>query len=462
MGECFNAQQCEHSPFFFFFRAGFRRYNKKMPEPTLIRTRRNLYLMPILIMLLIVVELLWSERVWVMIVVALGGVWLFEFLWARALARGLRFKRELRYGWAQVGDQLEERFTLSNASHVPALWVQVQDHSNLVAYNASVATGVSIDATNVWHNKYVCARRGAFHLGPTSISTGTPFGLYTIEYQYAASDALIVMPPIVPLPEITVAPGGRAYEGRRRVSTFERTVSAVSVRAYVNGDPFKMIHWRTAAHANELMVRTFESTPAGDWWIWLDLDENAQAGDGENSTLEHAIILAASLAGRGLSSGRAVGLIVNARELVWLAPQAGEFQRLQILRTLATVEPGSKPLGAQIETLRPSVDRNASVIFITSALEGEWQSALLSFQSRSAVPTVILLDRASYGGTPGAGEIANLLTQWGIPHFVITRDLMDRPEARPGHQGNWEWRVSATGRAIARSAPSDAGWRTLA
>src|SRR5581483_3520843 len=239
-----------------------------MPEPTKIILKHNISVMLPLLLLLIGVELVWSERVWMMLIVALGGIWLFEFVWARSLARGLRFKRELRYGWAQVGDQLEERFTLSNSSRVPALWVQVTDHSNLGGYEAALATGVSVDSENVWLNRHVCTRRGAFHLGPTTISSGTPFGMYSINLEYMSAESVIVMPPIVPLPEIPLAPGGRAYEGRRRASTFERTVSAVAVREYQHGDPFKAIHWRTVAHADELMVRTFENTPAGDWWIW--------------------------------------------------------------------------------------------------------------------------------------------------------------------------------------------------
>lgn len=432
-----------------------------MPEPDQVRLKQNLGLLLPLVVLLILVELIWSEQVWMIFLVALGGVWAFEFLWARSLVRGLRFKRELRYGWVQVGDQLEERFTLFNASRLPALWVQVTDHSSLAGYDANIATGVQGQAETVWRNKHVCERRGAFHIGPTTVLTGTPFGMYSIEFQYAALDSVLVMPPVVPLPEIMVAPGGRAYEGQRRASTFERTVSAVGVREYVHGDTFNAIHWRTSAHADELMVRTFDSTPAGDWLIWLDLDEKAQVGVGENSTLEHAVILAASLAERGLQTGRAVGLIGNARELVWLVPQAGEFQRLHILRALATIEPSPQSLATQITALEQGVDRHASIIFITAALEADWTSPVLSLQSHTNVPTVILLDPAGYGGTQSAAALTETLARWGIPHFLITRDWLDRPEAHPGHRGDWEWRVGATGRAIARTAPAEQVWRTL-
>ena len=51
-----------------------------------------------------------------------GVVWLASFAWARSLARSLRLIREMRFGWAQVGDQLEERFTLINHGVYPAIW----------------------------------------------------------------------------------------------------------------------------------------------------------------------------------------------------------------------------------------------------------------------------------------------------------------------------------------------------
>ena len=366
-----------------------------MPEPTQVKIKRNLRFVPLLIALLIGVELLWSQSVWMMLVVALGSIWLFEFLWARSLRRGLRFRRELRYGWAQVGDQLEERFTLANQGSLPALWVQVADHSNLAEYDAGIATGVGAASENVWRSKHLCSRRGAFHLGPTTVSTGTPFGMYTLEFQDAASDSLIVMPPVVSLPEITVAPGGKAYEGKRRVSAFERTVSAVGVREYVPGDPLKTIHWRSVAHLDEWMVRTFESTPAGDWWIWLDLDQNTQAGSGENSTLEHAVILAASLAERGLRAGTRGGVDCECQRAHLARAPVGRISAAEHPAHSGDCRSGGTTPWRAARNASPAVDRNASVIVITAAVEGAWVNPLLSFQSRASKPTVLLLDRAS-------------------------------------------------------------------
>jgi hypothetical protein len=49
----------------------------------------------------------------------------------------------------------------------------------------------------------------------------------------------------------------------------------------------------------------------------------------------------------------------------------------------------------------------------------------------------------------------------GVAPYLIKRELLDRPEARPGHQGEWEWRVTGFGRAIPIHKPADLSWKKL-
>lgn len=433
-----------------------------MPEPTRVQVKLKLRVLPLLIAALGILELVWAERVWMMLVVTIGGIWLLDFLWARALAGGLRLQRELRYDWAHIGDEIEERFTLSDDARAPALWVEIQDHSTLPDYTASVATGVEAHSENTWRIKHVCTRRGIFKLGPTVITSGTPFAIYEVKLEYMGQQAVMVMPRTVPLPDIEVAPGGRAHEGRQRASTLEPTVSVAGVREYRPGDPFKAIFWRAVAHYDDFIVRTFESTPAGDWWVLVNLDAGVQAGEGENSTLEHSIVLAASLATRGLNEGRAVGVVANGHDLVWLAPQAGETQRLQILRALATVEPGAAPLATLLSQTQRAFYRNSSVVIITPSAPGMWLDAILSLAGSGATPTVLLLDPASYGGTGDAIRAKEVLAEWKIPCYVLERDSLVNMETEFPREGHWDWTVGATGRAIPRSTPRDQAWRPLA
>src|SRR6185369_10307143 len=85
--------------------------------------RWNAKALPVIAGFALVMQILDPSRVWVILMIAIGGTWLLCFWWARGLQRSLTFEREMRFGWAQVGDRLEERFTLRNSFTLPATWV---------------------------------------------------------------------------------------------------------------------------------------------------------------------------------------------------------------------------------------------------------------------------------------------------------------------------------------------------
>lgn len=425
------------------------------------RVQLNARLLPLLVALLLTLQLVDPYRGWLILLVGLSGGLLVGYLWARSLARGLHLTREMRFGWAQVGDQMQERFTLVNDGWASGLWVEVVDHSTVPDYQAGRVTSVGGRDSIRWHTEGLCTRRGLFTLGPTSLRAGDPLGLYTVSLHYPGWTTLMVLPPIVPLPIIEVAPGGRVGEGRPRADALERTVSAAGVRDYLPGDSLRWIHWRTSAHRDSLFIRLFDGTPAGDWWIFLDMDRRVQAGEGWASTEEHGVILAASLADRGLWSQRVVGLVTHGEELVWLPPQAGDGQRWRILRALALVTPGSRTLAELLARARPTFGQLVSLIIITPAVDGGWIEALLPLLRRGVVPTVLLLDPLSFGGTGDVSGALALLSDLGVTRYVITRDLLDRPEARPGQQGRWEWRVSLHRRMMRVRRPRDMVWKVL-
>lgn len=426
-----------------------------------ITIRLKTRVLPALVGILLAVQIIAPNDGWMILLVGLGAAWLGSYLWVRALARHLRIRREMRFGWAQVGDRLEERFTLSDSSWLPALWVEVADHSNMPDYQVGRVTAVGGSSENRWLTQSVCQRRGVYSLGPTSLRSGDPFGIYSLEIHDPRQVNLMVTPPVVPLPTIEVAPGGRSGEGRPKPDAPERTVSAATVREYAPGDSLRWVHWRTTARKGRYFVRLFEGTPAGDWWIVLDLDQSVQVGSDQDSTLEHAIILAASLADRGLRMRRAVGLAANGSQLSWVPPRQGSGQRWEILRSLALVTPGKRSLSDLLARMKPAFGRQASLLIITPNVREDWTESLLSLIWTGAVPTVLLLDPLSYGSDENPAGMVSALHQMGIAHNLIPRQLLERPEARPGQTGVWEWRISPTGRAIPVRKPQDFSWKEL-
>jgi uncharacterized protein (DUF58 family) len=417
--------------------------------------------LPVLVFIFLILHILSPFDGWLILFVGFGGAWLCSYFWARTLANKLRLRREMRFGWAQVGDRLEERFTLQNQSWLPVPWVEVIDSSTLPNNQGSRVTGVSGNTENRWTTQSVCTQRGLFTLGPTSLRLTDPLGIYQVQIEDQHNTSIMVTPPIIPLPTIEVATGGRTGEGKPRPNALERTVSASGVRDYVPGDSLRWIHWRTTAHRDELFVRLFDGTPAADWWILLDTDYSVQAGKGPDSTLEHAITLAASLADRGLRTRHAVGLAASSDPVVWLPPQEGDGHRWAILRALALVSTARMPFEQFLERLKPSFGKYASLILITPNVSGNWLKTLLPLIWAGAVPTVLLLNPPSFGGEGDLRGLQSTLVRQSIPHYVITRDLLNRSISHLGHQGQWEWRFTPTGRAVAVQQPGDFTWKEL-
>jgi hypothetical protein len=82
----------------------------------------------------------------------------------------------------------------------------------------------------------------------------------------------------------------------------------------------------------------------------------------------------------------------------------------------------------------------------------------------------LLLDPATFGGALGsasgahndARETAGLLAGLGVPHYVVTPDLLNKSEVQPAWQESWEWEVLDSGRVVPVGQSHDVAWRVLA
>jgi uncharacterized protein (DUF58 family) len=422
--------------------------------------RLNAKIFPMIGVLAFIMQILDPSRVWVILLIGVGGTWLICWWWVRGLARQLTFEREIRYGWAQVGDRLEERFTLHNQFALPATSVTVQDHSTLPDHHASVATGVDGLSTSQWKIKSQCTRRGVYTLGGTTLETGDPLGIYTLTLEDPISSTLAVMPPVVSLPRFHILSSGWAGEGRTNPRSLEETINASHTREMTPNDPMRWIHWKSTAKHNKFYVRQFDGTPAGDWWVLLDLQKDAQLGVGWDSTEEHSVILASSLASQGLKEEHPVGLAINGQELAWFVPRRNEYQQKTLLKALAVASTSELGLQDYLQRIGQTLGSRSSLLIITANANAEWTQSLVPLMWRGVLPTVFLLEPISYGGTAHTQAIETALQLIGVPCHIIPKDLLDKRGIRPGHEGEWEWRISATGKAIAVNQPVG-DWRRL-
>jgi uncharacterized protein (DUF58 family) len=197
--------------------------------------------------------------------------------WIRHLAPRIAVERRLRNEWAQVGDMLEEQWSLSNAARLPLLWLEIEDASTLPGYTGKRVVSAGAHATNEWVTHAICERRGVYTLGPLSLRFSDPLGLFRYEWRDESVRQIVIYPPLVQLPPLHIPQGQRGGLARADLLQQYATPSVGGLREYAPGDLLSHIHWPTVARTQRLMVKEFDQERAGALWIALDLSAGAYA-----------------------------------------------------------------------------------------------------------------------------------------------------------------------------------------
>lgn len=414
----------------------------------MMRIRLRLPVFAALITVFLIAQLVQPSQTWMFLLTVFSGIFISAYLWTRSLGMSLQLRRETRLGWIQVGGQIEERITLSNTSVLPAAWIQFKDHSTLPEFHASRSTSISAGFFDQWIVTADSNQRGLFYLGDADIVTGDPFGIFEATIHASERTSILVLPQVLTLPEFSILPSGSFGDGQPRRNAPEQTIHASTVREYVHGDSVRMIHWPTTARTNKVFVRLMESAPAGDWWILLDLDKKNLFGTSWDSIEEQSVMLAASLASRGLRDRKAVGLVTNSKDPAWIHPQKGEGQRWEILQSLALAQPAELTLTQTLERIQPLLGRRHSLIIVTASPKPDWLKSLPPLIKSGIVPTVFLFDAATFGGNESPASVAANLDGLGIKYHLISHGLLEPPNVLPRQQGGWKWRSTPTGEIV--------------
>ncbi len=181
--------------------------------------------------------------------------------------------------------------------------------------------------------------RGRFVLGPPHITIGDPFDLWEDNRTLEARTEVLVVPNVVALTGMPNSSGARsAASGRAAIGTVGGDPD-IGVRQYRNGDDIRTIHWRASARQDELMVRLEEPVSHGGATIVLDHRANAHRGVDQLSSLEPAVVLAASISLHLLDSDHQVTLVSHRGTVI----AAGHDISDDVLAGLAVVEPDPNP-----------------------------------------------------------------------------------------------------------------------
>jgi uncharacterized protein (DUF58 family) len=297
---------------------------------------------------------------------------------------------------------------------------------------------------HTWTVKTRCLQRGRFTVGPLTLTSGDPFGLFRTSRPVTElpGRSFIVYPATVDVPVfaplVGFLPGGDTMQRR----TPYVTTNVSGVRDYAPGDSFNRIHWPSTARTGRLISKEFELDPTADVWLFLDLERAAQAelvwarlaAEREPrlpwetspelslipSTVEYGVTIVASLAKHFIARDRAVGFIAYSYHREVIPADRGERQLTKILETLAVIRAeGRIPLSEIITAEGMHLRRNTTVIMVTATEQSYWIAAARDMSQRGVRPIAVLLDIHSFGHPRSNKDLATELAVSGIPTYLI-------------------------------------------
>jgi uncharacterized protein (DUF58 family) len=366
------------------------------------------------------------------------------YLWVRSIGPQLRLLRQIETTLAQVGDELEERWSLDNRSPWPLHWLEIDDASTLPGYQTRRVVFCEAGKQYQWRTSALCERRGSYTLGPLTARFSDPLDIFRFEWRESTTRQLVVYPPLVRLPPLVMPGGQRGGLAQADLLQLYATPSVGGIRDYAPGDPPSRIHWPQVARHGRLVVKEFDQERAGAIWLLLDLhaaaypsaapaiaplrppNEGFQRSTLQSvpteyqppSLLELAITLTAALAAQLLAEGRSVGLLCNNGQQRMVAPGSSARQLWPILNELVVVEAnGEQPLAALFQQ-SPGAQNlaNAALMVITPALDGAWVPGLAARSRRPGAALALLVANDAVQATPCVAQLARV----GIAAHITT------------------------------------------
>ncbi|MGD2182226.1 DUF58 domain-containing protein [Lusitaniella coriacea] len=244
-----------------------------------------------------------------------------------------------------VGDRLSLELQIENPTDRAKTLLQVCDRLPHVL-SQSPRHAIEVippQKTHRWFYSVEAQRRGVYRWHDVQVKTAAPLGLFWCRRDRAIAAKAIVYPTVLPLAHCPLVDTiGReesvqASSNRRYQAATEGVTR--TLRPYRQGDPTRLIHWRTSARLGEFYVRELEIVTSGQELI-ICLDT---AATWDADCFEQAVIAAASLY---FYAGRA-----QLKVRLWTASTGLIQGNRVVLETLAATQPGETPTTAEIPPL---------------------------------------------------------------------------------------------------------------
>jgi uncharacterized protein (DUF58 family) len=198
----------------------------------------------------------------------------------------------------------------------------------------------------------------------------------------------------------------QAFAGNQLPRTHGEGIEFADLRPFVPGDRVRRVNWRATARRGEPWVNETHPERNADVVIFLDTFAEAR-GRGE-STLDHAVHAAATLAVHYMREKDRVGLVAFGGVLNWLTASSGIGQLYRVLDSLLDAEIFLSYAWKGVDLLpMRTLPPQSLVLALTPLLDERSVRALLDLRARGFDLAVIEISPVPFA-PPGEQELDDL------------------------------------------------------
>ncbi len=215
--------------------------------------------------------------------------------------------------------------------------------------------------------------RGKHEFTESILTAWSQWGLASHMESIPHESTIIAHPKTELLGAISIHPRRtRAFAGPVKANQGGQGLDFFGCRSYVPGDDIRRVNWRAYARQDTLIVNEYELERLADVNIIVDARLQAHCQLGEDTTFDHSVRAAGSLASHFLRAGNIVGLLVYGDLVHWVYPGVGKHQERKIFDALSSAYAAEKEV---FEDLRKIPTRlfpaQSQLVFISPLIDDD-------------------------------------------------------------------------------------------
>lgn len=207
------------------------------------------------------------------------------------------------------GDWTVYSFVIANEDYITFRNVKVNflsDKSIIEATHQITEYSLLPSESERLETRIKCNYRGEYYVGVDSIEVTDFLYLFSITYPISSKLKVVVLPRVVPLEQLGIAPPQSDVKNPMRAGNTAAEELDTEMRKYYPGDSRKQIHWKVSARMRELITRKYQHIPKAEIVLFMDLimlkEEELKVVVAEDKIIESVLAISNFYAQRGTPS----------------------------------------------------------------------------------------------------------------------------------------------------------------